>query len=155
MIWFFINVSIIILVELLSSFIKPRKEVVTVGRSNNYWVLTFLIHRISTDRFSISWLLVEMYRFAGFCLFGAIATNAFTDMSKFTIGRLRPHFLTICKPDFGRRNMSFPYFVNTTCECENGYLKFVEIENCPGVNQTLSKDSETVITEKVDINRRH
>ena len=32
-------------------------------------------------------------------LFGSIASELLTDISKFTIGRLRPHFIDICRPE--------------------------------------------------------
>lgn len=31
-------------------------------------------------------------------LFGAISSELLTDISKFTAGRLRPHFITVCQP---------------------------------------------------------
>lgn len=31
-------------------------------------------------------------------LFGAVSSELFTDISKFTAGRLRPHFLDVCQP---------------------------------------------------------
>lgn len=35
-------------------------------------------------------------------LFGAAASVSLVGIAKFTIGRLRPHFLDVCKPDFGQ-----------------------------------------------------
>jgi len=42
--------------------------------------------------------------------FGALITNLFTDMGKATVGRLRPYFITICKPN------------NTLLNCSQGYI---------------------------------
>ena len=71
------------------------------------------------------WLIIELYRHMGYMTVGATTCFLFTDMSKFTIGRLRPHFLSICQPDYTR-----------VCKEENGlYEKFVtenETEICQG-----------------------
>lgn len=32
-------------------------------------------------------------------VFGAAVTQLTTDVAKYTVGRLRPHFLTVCIPD--------------------------------------------------------
>lgn len=49
--------------------------------------------------------------------FGAATTVLVTDVAKYTIGRLRPHFMTLCVPDI---NCSLPenqfrYIENFTC----------------------------------------
>ena len=41
-----------------------------------------------------------------FFLVGAGANTVLTDVGKYTIGRLRPHFFVICRPDFKRLNCS-------------------------------------------------
>ena len=38
-------------------------------------------------------------------------------MSKFTVGRLRPHFLNLCNPDLTTAGL---------CKSDDGYPKFVE-----------------------------
>jgi len=48
----------------------------------------------------VPWLLLELYRHMGYMTVGATASFLFTDISKFTIGRMRPHFLAICMPDY-------------------------------------------------------
>jgi hypothetical protein len=42
----------------------------------------------------------------------------FTELAKYTIGRLRPHFLVVCNPEL----------TDALCK-ENGYMKFVELDN--------------------------
>ena len=67
----------------------------------------------------------------------------FVDLSKFSIGRLRPHFLSICQP------------VMNDEHCKEGdFMKFVVPEDgdlanvtCPGIDQDLP--GGTTITEKV------
>ncbi|KAJ7386589.1 hypothetical protein OS493_008737 [Desmophyllum pertusum] len=47
--------------------------------------------------------------------FGALITNLFTDMGKVTVGRLRPYFLTICKPNATLLNCSQGYVMEDIC----------------------------------------
>ena len=37
-------------------------------------------------------------------LVGAAVTVVLTNVGKYTVGRLRPHFLAVCKPDFSKLN---------------------------------------------------
>ncbi|XP_059478551.1 putative phosphatidate phosphatase [Neocloeon triangulifer] len=41
----------------------------------------------------------ESYKIIGIFLFGAACSQLTTDIAKYTIGRLRPHFFDICQPD--------------------------------------------------------
>ena len=43
----------------------------------------------------------------------------FTEMAKYTIGRLRPHFLSVCDPEL----------TDQLCKDSQGYMKFVELDN--------------------------
>ena len=38
------------------------------------------------------------------CLFGSATSQCITDICKYTIGRLRPHFIDVCNPDFSKIN---------------------------------------------------
>ncbi|CAG9800893.1 unnamed protein product [Chironomus riparius] len=40
------------------------------------------------------------YKYIGIFLFGAACSQMTTDIAKYTIGRLRPHFFDVCKPAF-------------------------------------------------------
>lgn len=40
------------------------------------------------------------YKYIGVFLFGAACSQMTTDIAKYTIGRLRPHFFDVCKPAF-------------------------------------------------------
>jgi len=112
-IWAVCSVSLIILVEILRSAAERRARQ-EAGRSKP-------IQGSKTP-----WIAVELYRHFGFFTLGALSTLLFTEMAKYTIGRLRPHFLTICKPDYS----------DELCKGEGGYLKFVEgdeTEVCKGL----------------------
>lgn len=45
-----------------------------------------------------------VYKIFGIFLFGLAIQQTITNIGKFTIGRLRPHFLSVCDPDFSRLN---------------------------------------------------
>ena len=113
-IWGVCSVTIIILVELLRSWAE-RGERRNLGREKP----------IAGSR--APWILVELYRHFGFFTLGALTTLLFTEMAKYSIGRLRPHFLTICKPNYNKTGL---------CRDEWGYQKFVvenEEEICMGL----------------------
>jgi len=61
------------------------------------------------------WICVELYRHFGFFALGALLTLLFTELAKYTIGRLRPHYLTVCGPKL----------ISDLCKDEFGYEKFV------------------------------
>ncbi|XP_062290212.1 phospholipid phosphatase 1 isoform X2 [Scomber scombrus] len=47
-----------------------------------------------------------VYKAVGTFLFGAAMSQSLTDIAKYSIGRLRPHFLDVCKPDWKFINCS-------------------------------------------------
>jgi len=51
----------------------------------------------------------------GVFLFGCAASQSFTDIAKVAVGRMRPHFLDVCKPDFSAIDCSLGYITNYTC----------------------------------------
>ena len=66
-------------------------------------------------------------------LFGAASSQCLTDTSKYTIGRLRPHFLDVCKPDWSM----------ISCRDEAGRSLFVTNYECQG-NFDLFPDADEV-----------
>ncbi|XP_017267595.1 phospholipid phosphatase 1 [Kryptolebias marmoratus] len=57
-----------------------------------------------------------LYKAVGSYLFGAAASQSLTDIAKYSIGRLRPHFLAVCKPAWERINCKTgTYIENFTC----------------------------------------
>lgn len=48
-------------------------------------------------------------------IFGMAVTQFLTEIGKFSIGRLRPHFLTLCSPDKARMNCSAGYITEDVC----------------------------------------
>ncbi|XP_018592274.1 phospholipid phosphatase 1 isoform X2 [Scleropages formosus] len=57
-----------------------------------------------------------VYKAVGTFLFGAAMSQSLTDIAKYSIGRLRPHFLDVCKPVWSHINCtSGNYIENFTC----------------------------------------
>ncbi|EPQ12631.1 Lipid phosphate phosphohydrolase 1 [Myotis brandtii] len=57
-----------------------------------------------------------IYKAVGTFLFGAAASQSLTDIAKYSIGRLRPHFLEVCDPDWSKINCSSDgYIENYVC----------------------------------------
>ncbi|XP_053724772.1 phospholipid phosphatase 1 isoform X2 [Synchiropus splendidus] len=61
--------------------------------------LSVYLKRLSSKS-SFGSYLACVYKAVGTFLFGAAMSQSLTDIAKYSIGRLRPHFLDICKPDW-------------------------------------------------------
>lgn len=60
-----------------------------------------------------------VYKAVGSYVFGAAASQSLTDIAKYSIGRLRPNFLAVCKPSWDKINCnSGGYIENFTCAGE-------------------------------------
>lgn len=72
--------------------------------------ISILGHRVPT------WLWCS-YCVIGVFLFGAACSQLVTDIMKYTIGRLRPHFYELCRPsvDCGLAQNQHVYHINYTC----------------------------------------
>lgn len=58
-----------------------------------------------------------VYKAVGTFLFGAAMSQSLTDIAKYSIGRLRPHFLDVCRPDWNFINCSAGDYIETfTCQ---------------------------------------
>ncbi|KAG1930272.1 phospholipid phosphatase 1 [Pimephales promelas] len=68
------------------------------------------------SRASLSYeYIVCVYKAVGSFVFGAALSQSLTDIAKYTIGRLRPHFLTVCKPHWSLIDCTSGYIENFTC----------------------------------------
>ena len=88
----------------------------------------------------------------GVFLFGCAVSQSFTDIAKVSVGRMRPHFLDVCKPDFSTINCSMGYITNYTCTGDesdvqearfvltpNTYTKYIiycVLKNTPRIGKT-------------------
>ncbi|NP_001011077.1 phospholipid phosphatase 1 [Xenopus tropicalis] len=57
-----------------------------------------------------------IYKAIGTFIFGAAVSQSLTDIAKYTIGLLRPHFLDVCKPNWSKINCSLGYIETFVCE---------------------------------------
>jgi phosphatidate phosphatase len=72
-------------------------------------------------------LFVKVYKYLGIYFFGLAFCMSFKDIGKFTIGRLRPHFLTVCLPD----QASWDTVQNCTGPIP-GTWRYIEDDVCTG-----------------------
>ncbi|KAM3914347.1 phospholipid phosphatase 3 isoform 2-T2 [Leptodactylus fuscus] len=56
-----------------------------------------------------------LYKQVGCFIFGCAISQSFTDIAKVSIGRLRPHFIEVCDPDFTQINCSLGYIQDYKC----------------------------------------
>ena len=91
----------------LLTVIAVEMIVLPILRKSNLFCLLSITyhHNIRPDFFifvenSIIELESETLKIVIGYLFGAAASVSLVGIAKFTIGRLRPHFLDVCKPDF-------------------------------------------------------
>ncbi|KAL8449585.1 hypothetical protein Emed_003017 [Eimeria media] len=72
--------------------------------------------------------LVELYRHLGALLFAVVACWMLTETLKDVVGELRPHFISVCKPDWDR----------ITCKQGDSYL-YVDDCHCTGDRRSVSQ----------------
>uniref|UniRef100_A0A3Q3VMY1 Phosphatidic acid phosphatase type 2/haloperoxidase domain-containing protein n=1 Tax=Mola mola TaxID=94237 RepID=A0A3Q3VMY1_MOLML len=78
-------------------------------------LLVYLKHIKSKSSFGS--YIAPVYKAVGTFLFGAAMSQSLTDIAKYSIGRLRPHFLDVCKPDWHLSNCSSgAYIEDFTCK---------------------------------------
>lgn len=70
----------------------------------------------------------QLYKFYRNFLFGFLLTQATTDIGKYSIGRLRPHFLRACQPIIPPSN--------TTCSDPSNQKRYIEDFICANVEMT-------------------
>ncbi|XP_076149650.1 phospholipid phosphatase 3-like isoform X2 [Alosa pseudoharengus] len=63
-----------------------------------------------------------LYKQVGVFIFGCAISQSFTDIAKVSVGRLRPHFLDVCKPDFTTINCSLGYITEYTCQGDDSKI---------------------------------
>lgn len=64
-----------------------------------------------------------LYKQVGVFIFGCAISQSFTDIAKVSVGRLRPHFLDVCKPDFTAINCSLGYITDYTCQGDDSKVQ--------------------------------
>ncbi|XP_055043185.1 phospholipid phosphatase 3 isoform X2 [Misgurnus anguillicaudatus] len=64
-----------------------------------------------------------LYRQVGVFIFGCAVSQSFTDIAKVSVGRMRPHFLSVCNPDFATINCTLGYITNYTCRGDDSKVQ--------------------------------
>ena len=113
-IWAFLAAAILISVEMVSFISHPSVK--------------------NDDDVKIPSMVIEFYRVIGSFCIGAVFCMLATEMSKMTIGELRPHFLTICNPKLNRK---ICYGTEDTANLPRYGMVFVEGIECH-YNKTIS-----------------
>lgn len=72
----------------------------------------------------------QCYRVVGVFCFGAACSQLITDIGKYSIGRLRPHFFDICQPD-------------VDCSDASNNFLYIDYEEytCKGTDAKLLRES--------------
>uniref|UniRef100_UPI00398F3D7A phospholipid phosphatase 1 isoform X2 n=1 Tax=Pristiophorus japonicus TaxID=55135 RepID=UPI00398F3D7A len=97
--------------QLLAGIIIPfALLVIIIGELTSvYW------NRLYSNSFIRNSYIATVYKAIGTFVFGAAASQSLTDIAKYSIGRLRPHFLDVCQPDWGKINCALGYIDDFTC----------------------------------------
>ncbi|XP_029920731.1 phospholipid phosphatase 1 isoform X1 [Myripristis murdjan] len=78
--------------------------------------LSVYLNRIKSKSSFCNNYVACVYKAVGTFLFGAAMSQSLTDIAKYSIGRLRPHFLDVCKPDWSHINCTLgDYIEDFTC----------------------------------------
>lgn len=56
-------------------------------------------------------------------VFGAVVEHLTTDIGKYSIGRLRPHFLSVCKPDTAQYDCTSGYITADVCTGDQSLIR--------------------------------
>ncbi|XP_020661213.1 phospholipid phosphatase 1 isoform X2 [Pogona vitticeps] len=97
--------------ELLAGIIVPFDVIVIIiGEA-----LSVYYNRLHSNSFVRNNYIAAIYKAIGTFIFGAAVSQSLTDIAKYSIGRLRPHFLAICDPDWPKINCSAGYVENFIC----------------------------------------
>ncbi|KAM8792439.1 phospholipid phosphatase 1 isoform 1-T1 [Eudromia elegans] len=78
--------------------------------------LSVSYNHLHSNSFVRNSYIATIYKAIGTFIFGAAASQSLTDIAKYSIGRLRPHFLAVCQPDWARINCTLGYVENFFCQ---------------------------------------
>ncbi|XP_068105336.1 phospholipid phosphatase 1 isoform X2 [Hyperolius riggenbachi] len=98
--------------ELLAAVVIPISILIIIlGEA-----LSVYYNHLQSNGFIRNHYVATLYKAIGTFIFGAAVSQSLTDIAKYTIGRLRPHFLDVCKPDWSKINCSAGYIVDFVCQ---------------------------------------
>ncbi|KAI1240104.1 Lipid phosphate phosphohydrolase 1, partial [Lamprotornis superbus] len=97
--------------KLLAGIIIPFSVIIIILGET----LSVFYNNLHSNSFVRNNYIATIYKAIGTFIFGAAASQSLTDIAKYSIGRLRPHFIAVCQPDWTRINCSLGYIENFTC----------------------------------------
>ncbi|CAI2335863.1 unnamed protein product [Caenorhabditis sp. 36 PRJEB53466] len=74
---------------------------------------------------SVHRLIVRLYCFIGYFFVGVCFNQLMVDIAKYTIGRQRPHFMDVCRPNIGYNNCTRPDDYITEFKCTTSDSKLI------------------------------
>uniref|UniRef100_A0A4W6CD15 Phospholipid phosphatase 1 n=1 Tax=Lates calcarifer TaxID=8187 RepID=A0A4W6CD15_LATCA len=96
--------------QLLGGVMIPFTLIIVCGECLSVYLSRIKNHSLGTKYMAC------VYKAVGSYVFGAAASQSLTDIAKYSIGRLRPNFLAVCKPVWDRINCKAGgYIENFTC----------------------------------------
>ncbi|XP_044317395.1 putative phosphatidate phosphatase isoform X2 [Drosophila rhopaloa] len=111
-----IPVGVILIVEVIISQNKAKQDNGN-ATSRRYVFMNYDVP---------DWL-IECYKKVGIYAFGAVLSQLTTDIAKYSIGRLRPHFIAVCQPQMND---------GTTCNDASNVGKYIQDFTCKGVDSS-------------------
>ncbi|XP_051039030.1 phospholipid phosphatase 1 isoform X2 [Phodopus roborovskii] len=96
---------------LLGGIIIPFSIIVMIAGES----LSVYFSTLQSNSFVGNHYIATIYKAIGTFLFGAAASQSLTDIAKYSIGRLRPHFLAVCDLDWSKINCSDGYIETYVC----------------------------------------
>jgi len=120
-------------------------QIIATEAFHNYYSRFICENRPSGYRLSTTCYLpvfvVISYQVVGIFLFGLAVTQAVTDICKYSVGRLRPHFLDVCRPNI----------TLTACSsASSGFSVYIDDFTCTGDMGYKYDDSRWVLLLLVD-----
>ncbi|MGH0178991.1 UNVERIFIED_CONTAM: hypothetical protein FKN15_000453 [Acipenser sinensis] len=73
--------------------------------------------KVESRAFVANLYVSTLYKEIGSFLFGCTVGQSLTNMAKLSTGRLRPNFLSVCKPDYASLNCSTDLYI-TEIHCQ-------------------------------------
>ncbi|XP_015273454.1 PREDICTED: lipid phosphate phosphohydrolase 3-like, partial [Gekko japonicus] len=95
---------------LISVGILITSLAITLGESYHVHTFPHSSHAVVRNPY-----VVALYKEIGAFLFGCTVGQSLTNMAKVAVGRLRPHFLAVCRPNFTHIDCSAGYVEEYSC----------------------------------------
>jgi phosphatidate phosphatase len=90
-------------------------------------------HEMKVFGYEIPFWVQNVYKYVGVLLFGAACSHLTTDIGKYAIGRLRPHFISVCQPILPD---------GTNCTDPKNFRQYIEVFTCGNTASTPKKLKE-------------